>query len=379
MSHEADLTGSNELARRAVLQAATHTSFALMDGRPILFSEKDQKIYELNTISALIWCKLLDQISLESIYRELAEFGIERHDATSSVRQALQQWLDLELVEMKWKPGAGSAIQTNLAQRTVRIGIANKEAMNRLESLFCVFGRGTDQTAIAIEILQLDGQMLFQNNRGGITRCQISGLAPAIKADLTERLIQDQPDFALHAASLTLEEKGLILCGEPGIGKSTLTLHLIDGGFRYCGDDIVLISPDGLAQGLPFAPTIKAGAWEAISRIRNDLEHAVVHDRADGMRLRYLPLTDVHEGSFAPAWIIFLNRIAGTGADLTPLGQLETMSRVIGGSFAANGRMSQAAFAALKKILAGAKSFELTYGDAVQAARKLTDLCHGSS
>jgi coenzyme PQQ synthesis protein D (PqqD) len=380
-SHEEDLTESYELARRAVLRAAAHTSFALMDGRPILFSEKNQKIYELNQISALIWCKLLDQTSLESIYRELVEFGIERQNARSSVRQALQQWLDLELVEMEWKPKSGPALQTNLAQRKVRIGAANEELMKRLESLFCVFGRGTDQTDIAIEILQLDGQMLFRNNRGGITRCQINGLAPAIKADLTERIIlRDQPDFALHAASLTLKEKGLILCGQPGIGKSTLALHLIDGGFRYCGDDIVLISPDGLAQGLPFAPTVKPGAWEAISRIRNDLEHAVVHDRADGMRVRYLPLTDVvHEGSFAAAWIIFLNRIGGAGADLTQLNQIETMGRVIGGSFAANGRLSQKAFAALKKILAEAKSFELTYGDALQAARKLTGLCHGSS
>ena len=104
----------------------------------------------------------------------------------------------------------------------------------------------------------------------------------------------------------------------------------------------------------------------------------MVHDRADGMRVRYLPLTDVHEGSFAVAWIIFLNRIEGAAANLTPLGQIETMARVIGGSFAASGRLSREAFAALKRILAGSKSFELTYGDALQAARKLTGLCHGS-
>ena len=120
MLNEADLTESDELTRRIVLRAAAHASFALMDGRPILFSEKNQKIYELNKISALIWCKLLDHTSLESIYRELAEFGIARQDARSSVAQALQQWLDLELVEMEWKPKSGSALQTNLAQRTVR-------------------------------------------------------------------------------------------------------------------------------------------------------------------------------------------------------------------------------------------------------------------
>src|SRR5262245_39414248 len=105
-----------------------------MDGRPILFSEKNQKIYELNKTSALIWCKLLDQTSLESIYRELAEFGIERQSASSSVRQALRQWLDLGLVEMEWKPQSGSALQTTLAQRRVRIGATNEELMQRLES-----------------------------------------------------------------------------------------------------------------------------------------------------------------------------------------------------------------------------------------------------
>jgi hypothetical protein len=379
VSYEPDLTGSNELARRTVF-AATHTSFALMDGRPILFSEKNQKIYELNKISALIWCKLLDQTSLESIYSELAEFGIGRQDASSSVRQALQQWLDLELVEMEWKPESGSALMTNLAQRTVRIGAPNEELIERLEALFCLVGRGADQTDIAIDILKLDGQILFRNNRGGVTRCHANDLVPAIKADLTERIIhEDRPDFALHAASLVLEEKGLLLCGQPGVGKSTLTLHLLRDGFRYCGDDIVLISPDGLAQGLPFAPTVKPGSWEKISRIHRDLDQAAVHVRPDGIRVRYLPLTNVHEGRFAVAWIVFLNRIGRGPAELTPLGEIEAMGRVIGGSFAANGRLSRKAFAALKKILTGARSFELTYSNAADAQRKLMDLCHGPS
>ena len=229
---------------------------------------RNQEIYELNEMSALIWRKLLDQTSPESICRELAEFGIEALDAKSSVRQALQQWHDLGLVEMQWNPEAGSSLQTRLAQRTVRISAANEELLKRIEPLFCVRGGGTDQPDIAIDVLQLDGQTFFKNAGGSLTRCEINGLAPAIKADLTERFIlRDQPDFALHAASLTLEEKGLILCGQPGIGKSTLALHLIDNGFRYCGGDIVLISPGGLAQGLPFAPTVKPGAWEAISRI----------------------------------------------------------------------------------------------------------------
>ena len=129
----------------------------------------------------------------------------------------------------------------------------------------------------------------------------ITGLAPAIKADLTERIIlQDQPDFALHAASLVCDDdKGLLLCGQPGTGKSTLALDLVGDEYRYCGDDVVMISPNGLAQGLLFAPTIKPGTWDAISKTRDDLSRTAAYDRTDGIRVRYLPVADVHKGQLS--------------------------------------------------------------------------------
>jgi hypothetical protein len=55
------------------------------------------------------------------------------------------------------------------------------------------------------------------------------------------------------------------------------------------------------------------------------------------------------------------------------------MQRVIDGSFAANGKLSKAGFAALKKIICGAVLFELTYAEATDAGRKLRGLCHGVS
>jgi hypothetical protein len=352
----------------------------LIDDRPVLFSEKSQQIYELNQTSAFVWCKLLDQNKLETIADELSELGLGREEARNVLSQALQQWLDLELVEMEWRFPFSGALQTRLAQRSIRIRASNEGLIKSLEPLFCELNSEPGQADITIEVVEVGDEVLFRNCRKSITRSPITGLAPAIKADLTEHIIrQDQRDFALHAASLVIGDKGLLLCGQPGTGKSTLALHLVGDEFRYCGDDVVMISPNGLVQGLPFAPTIKPGTWEVISKTRDDLSHATAHDRTDGIRVRYLPLADVHKGSFQVGWIIFLKRVDGTSAELTPLAQVESIQRIIDGSFAANGRLSLAGFAALKKIIDGAGLFELTYAEATDAGRKLRGLCHGFS
>jgi uncharacterized protein YjiS (DUF1127 family) len=379
VAYDPELT---ELGQKSpiLLRPAANTSFALIDDRPVLFSERNQQIYELNQISAFIWCKLLDQTEFETIGDELSDLGLDRQEARIVLSQALRQWLDLELLEMECRLSFASTLQTRLAQRTISIRASNERVIKSLEPLFCDLNRGSDQADIAIEVAELGGEVLFRNCRKGITRCSITALAPAIKADLTERIIlQDQPDFALHAASVMLGDKGLLLCGQPGTGKSTLALHLVDDEFRYCGDDVVIISPDGLAQGLLFATTVKPGTWEALSRTRDDLSRVDAHDRADGICVRYLPVADVHQGRFQVEWIIFLKRVDGASAALTPLGQIESMERVINGSFAANGKLSLAGFAALKKIIGGAESFELTYAEAVDAGRKLRGLCHGAS
>lgn len=361
-----------------VIRPAPDTSFALMDGRPVLFSEKNQKIYELDRAGAYIWCKLLERQTIGTIFDGLAGSGIERWEARQFVRRALHQWLDLSLVDVDWDLSADFALQTRLARHLILIQASSKQLLERVAPLFCNAGRGTDQGDVLIEIIGFDDQILFRVNKTWIRRCELDGLAPAIRAYLIERVIRHgQPDFALHAASLISNRTGLLLCGEPGAGKSTLTLHLADAGFQYGGDDIVLVAPDGRAEGVPFAPTVKPGAWELISKLRSDLEDAAVHRRPDGVRVQYLPVAHVHDGSFSIDRIIFLNRIEGAAAALTPLGQIESMGRVIDGSFASDGKLSRLAFVALKRTLERAKSFELTYSDAVQARPLLEELCHG--
>lgn len=361
------------------LRPAADTSFALMDDRPVLFSQSNQQIYELDRVGAYIWCKLLEHEEIETILDRLAGAGLDRPEAGQRMRQALQQWLDLALVEFDWELSTVFALRTRLARHAISIHASNEQLLNRLTPLFCSIDRATGQGDVLVELTEFDDKMLFRINKAGTYRCERDELAPAIKASLVEHILRQGEDLAVHAASLIWHHEGLLLCGRPGAGKSTLALHLADGGFQYAGDDLVLIGPDGATEGIPFAPTIKPGSWDLISKLGRDLGEAAVYCRRDGIRVRYVPVAHEYSGRFSVGWIVFLNRVDGASAEMKPLGQIETMRRIFAGSFAANGRLSRATFDALKGALARAKSFELTYSDVVQARGTLMDLCHGRS
>ena len=51
--------------------------------------------------------------------------------------------------------------------------------------------------------------------------------------------------FLIHASCVALEDKGVLLRGAPGAGKSDLALRLIEGGARLVADDQVALTSTG--------------------------------------------------------------------------------------------------------------------------------------
>jgi hypothetical protein len=52
------------------------------------------------------------------------------------------------------------------------------------------------------------------------------------------------PLFLCHAAGLGFSEKGILLTGKSGSGKSTSTLSCLNTQLKYAGDDFILVDPD---------------------------------------------------------------------------------------------------------------------------------------
>jgi hypothetical protein len=369
-------SGSLNLSR--VLRPVADASFSLLDDRPVLFSESAQKIYELNQVAAYIWCSLLDGKTAETICGDLESSGLERSQARTYVQESLRSWFKLGLLAADWQLRKDHSFSAEIGKLAVSIQTSSEQLKKLLTPLFNRTGPTATACADTFEVIDVDGLVYTFHNKSCVLTCALNELVPSLKAYLTEQIVlRCRPDVAFHAACLLSDGKALLISGAPGAGKTTLTLHLMASGLEYRADDIVLIAPDGNVSGVPFAPTVKSGAWEMVGAFHPELAASAAHVRADGQHVRYLEAPPLANGSSSPVgWIVFLKRVPGSAATLTPLGQLDTMQRLIDGSYSADGKLSHPAFHAIKRMLGDAALFELTYSDATEANAALLDLCH---
>ena len=364
-----------ESSSKVVLRPAADAVFALFDGRPVLFSEAGQKVYQLDQVGGFIWCRLAQGASLAAVYSELSALDVAESVAHELVWQAVSAWIDRRLLDADRRISAGFAFSAILGRHRINVRAENRDLMQRLASLFCVSDEVDGQADITLEAMILDDHVLFSGIEAGICRCAVEALAPTVKAHLTDRLIRsDRWVFALHAASLAKNGGGLLLCGEAGAGKSTLAIHLLEAGFQYSGDDVALIASDGTVCGLSFAVTLKEGSWHWSSALHSNWD-GITHQRVDGAQVRYLPVSNVLNEGRRVSWIIFLNRVTSGLPKLTALDQLDSVKRLVDGASAADGKLSRAGFLALKEIVSGSRSFLLTYCEAIEARELLVDLC----
>jgi HprK-related kinase A len=127
----------------------------------------------------------------------------------------------------------------------------------------------------------------------------------------------------LHAAVLERDGRALIMPGDPGAGKSTLTAALMLSGWRLLSDEIALVDRcDGLLRGLARPVSLKNAS---IGIVRDHDPGAVLgdtaHDTHKGSVAHLRPTADsvlrVNEPA-TPAWIVFPRWKAGAEARLTP-------------------------------------------------------------
>ncbi len=168
------------------------------------------------------------------------------------------------------------------------------------------------------------------------------GLIAAEMAMNLQMALGERRFLILHAASVEKDGKALIITGESGAGKSTLSAILSANGWRFMGDEFVLIDPvGGMAHAFPRPISLKNEAINVVQKLLPNAHYGPIQAGTAKGDIRHLApnvaaIGAMHETA-KPALILFPRfgssedvREMGTGEIFVRLTQASTNYTVLG-------------------------------------------------
>ena len=191
---------------------------------------------------------------------------------------------------------------------------------------------------------------------------------PHLEWIINWQIIKKRADYVqLHASTLTSPEGALLLPGDPGAGKTTLTAGLLTLGWSYLCDEFALIHPQTLEiHPYPRALCIKEPSFSVIDRLGLPLCRKTPYHKPTKGRVAFLNPLDVRPdivGAPSPIrWVVFPNYVAGATPALEPISRSQAAFQLLRQCFnfkAYRGR----ALEILTDVVRDAECFHLTSGE----------------
>ena len=273
---------------------------------------------------------------------------------------------------------ASVAVTETLALGSSRILLTFEDEDLRQEMLpsfshLCSHRGPTDEQ---IMVVQGSARIGVARRNGPVSWGRAEEAVPLLKIALTETMLDHLDGLALHVAMLVRHEKAMIVLGPPGAGKSTLALGLHCAGFDLAGDDLAQLRSEGSVQAMPFAVTLKHGAWKIFETRYRAVTSVETYHRPDGNKARYLPIdATVAALPRKVGWIVVLDRREGAAPDLQPLPVAEVFGALLGSAWSGETRLAPEGFDGLAACIDGAVCVRFTYSDLDAAIAALTEFC----
>jgi len=173
---------------------------------------------------------------------------------------------------------------------------------------------------------------------------------------------------SLHAACVAWDGAGVLLCGESGVGKSTLTYACARRGWTYVSDDASSVIWDGgrTVIGEPHRFRFRAQAPDLFPELRG---RTVGHemDRKPTIEVRTADLPIRTDPECRVEYIAFLDRRPGIRAGMTRIESADTLERLQRDMPAFDPELD-ARRREVVESMAEAPAFELHYSDYEEAA-----------
>jgi hypothetical protein len=183
------------------------------------------------------------------------------------------------------------------------------------------------------------------------------------------RTVPEPPVAALlHASTVVLKGRAVVLAGDTGSGKSTLAAALVGNGAQLIADDLTPLLPDGRVQPVPLALSLKEGSWPLLTRFFPAVDRLPVLEGRHPKVLYLWPGAECTAiNQLQPTAIVFPTHVVGahtTRASMSPrecLQQLITTDTQLEAAPGALGVQVPGALAALARFAEETPAVALTY------------------
>lgn len=182
----------------------------------------------------------------------------------------------------------------------------------------------------------------------------------------------------LHAGTVAFGSNALIMPGNPGSGKSTLSAALSLRGGRLLSDEFGLLKPESVELlPMPRGVPLKNASIEAILDFDNEAPLGPTYPKTRKGRVRHLrpnalSLAAQSEPA-SPRWLVFPTYTQGAAENLVPMDKAEAFRNLAFNSFNYK-LLGETAFRAIAAIIKQVDCYRFTYSSLHRAVPILKGL-----
>ena len=388
----------------ASLSAFAKLSLHHIGEEGLLLDSGNRRLYALNASAAFIWSLLKDGKSPAEVSRALTEqFALPADAAASYVANVLRQYEALRQDGQPPDPETAAIVAAPQAGRPGRRGARLSRTYLLLDSAFrvhyasvrlfehihpllqhrAVVNPAGLTNATDVVVAQEDERVAVIAGEQMIgSSLTIEDAAVAVRACLTQLATARSGGLCVvHAGALCRNGAALLLPGDAGHGKSTLSAGLAARGFdMLCDDTTLLAGEPPLVRSIPTGLCIKRGAYAVLEPHYPRLASLPEWRRPDGRQARYLmPGRDLPwagpDGAVGVSWIVFPRYHPDRGTALLPLPRHEALARLLRGVCFLSGSLDERNLDKLIAWIEPIDCFELPLSSLDAATALIDGLC----
>jgi len=340
------------------------------------------RLFALNESARFVWECHLQNLPPAEMGDKLADaYGIEPSLARRDVDAVLRQWREEGLIE-SGRPRlacvvGGCRFLLRLGPPDVQDALATV-----LSSLVCEgVAAVPSQREATIEVTEREGKYLISvDEAAALLAPTLDAVVESVQTGVIRHIFNvTEWQISMHSAAVGRPTGCILIAGESGSGKTTLVARMLDRGFDYVADDLVLVMPSDLAV-VPIAMplVLKRGSWADLDASLPGLNAARVFRRA-GRDVKYWmpPRGRIAERPVPIRAIVFPRFDSTTPFAATRLDAFGAISRIMKAPTRIGIPLTDAAVERVATLVQGIPVYEIAYDNAASAARWAEDLLPG--